>query len=111
MKNVFVLLIPFALFACNQPTQFHGEPKFPDGASGCRQACQKEGLEMAGFVFSGEFSTSCVCAPPRTTAPGSSGEAAPTAGVFTQMQLAAAAAAAAQQQQMIRQQQAQSIAR
>lgn len=84
---------------CPHPTSFEGEPKFPDGVSGCRAACTRDGLEMIGFVYSGEYSTSCVCAPPHssTGAPGAA-DGGPTAGVIVQVQAAAAAAAAQQQQ-------------
>ena len=93
-----LFLVSLALTGCPHPTSFEGAPKFPDGVAGCKQACTKEGLEFGGFVFSGEFATSCVCQPVRSPAAvsstGSSAESSPTAGVVVQTQAAAAAAAA-----------------
>ncbi len=104
-QHSIAILIPLLLAACPEPTQFHGDPKFPNGATGCRMQCDKEGLQMVGFVFSGEYSTSCVCGPLQTSPP-SSADGAPAAGVIVQVQAAAAAAAANQQhmQQQQRQQ-------
>jgi hypothetical protein len=95
------------LSACPHPTSFEGAAKFPDGATGCRAACASMGLEMGGFVLSGEFATSCVCIPPRATTPSATGtDSSAAVGVVAQMQ-AAAAAAATQQAALIRQQQLQ----
>src|SRR6185436_367727 len=105
MTRLLAFVIPVLFAACETPTKFVGEPMFPNGVTGCRMACQKEGLPMIGYVMSGEYSTSCVCGAPPGGAPGAA-DAAPTAGVIVQVQ-AAAAAAAAQQQQMMKQQQQQ----
>jgi hypothetical protein len=108
MIRLVALTCTLALFGCPSPTRFEGEAKFPDGVAGCRRACAREGLEMAGFVFSGEFSTSCVCQAPKQDGGPAASEVAPSAGVMVQMQAAVAAAAAQQraiQQQQQRQQQ------
>ena len=106
VKSFLVSIACMAAVACTQPTSFHGEAKFPDGAEGCRRTCAADGMEMGGFVYSGEYSTSCVCTP-HAGAPGTAGAATtmPTAGVIVQAQ--AAAAAAANQQLMMQQQQQQ----
>ena len=96
-----------ALTACVTPTHFEGAAKFPDGVAGCRQACTKDGLEFGGFVYSGEFATSCVCQPARPAGAVSVAELNPTAGVIVQTQAAAAAAAASNAQQLRMQQQQQ----
>ena len=107
----FAVLTAFMLLAgCPHPTTFEGEPKVPGGLTGCQTMCRRDGLELGAFVYSGEFSTSCVCRPPSTGAPAGPGaETAPTAGVEVQTQAAAAAAAAnaqrLQQQQWQQQQQ------
>ncbi len=44
-------------------TTFTGSAYFPGGAQGCHDKCQQDGMEMSGFVQSGEFATSCVCRP------------------------------------------------
>jgi hypothetical protein len=95
-----------ALTACVSPTRFEGAAKVPNGVTGCRQSCSRDGLEFGGFVYSGEFATSCICQPahPATAAGASSN---PTAGVIVQTQAAAAAAAANNSQQLRMQQQQQ----
>jgi hypothetical protein len=60
----FVMTFGIGLAACGpDPTRFHGAATFPNGPSGCRARCSADGLEMSGFVYSGEFATSCVCRP------------------------------------------------
>jgi hypothetical protein len=89
-------LVVLVLSACSFPTRFEGDAKFPDGVAGCRRACASAGLELGGFVYSGEFATSCVCQPVTAAgAPAATAESSPTAGVVAQTQAAAAAAAAA----------------
>jgi hypothetical protein len=46
-------------------TSFEGSAKFPGGARGCFQRCLSQEMEMASFVFVGEFSTACACQPRR----------------------------------------------
>ena len=100
MMFVFVVLA-----ACgSNATTFEGSAKFPDGTVGCRRACEDDGLEMGGFVYSGQFSTSCVCMPKQAAPGASASSTSPTAGVIVQAQ---AAAAAANQQMMMAQQQQQ----
>jgi hypothetical protein len=107
-RYTLLFLTSLGLTGCVQPTSFKGEPKFPDGVAGCKQACTNEGLEFGGFVFSGEFATSCVCQAVRGPAPvssiESSAESSPTAGVVVQTQAAAAAAAASSRELARRQQ-------
>lgn len=55
--------------ACQpNPTVFRGSAQFPGGPSACSARCAADGLEMSGFVYSGEFATSCVCRPPGAAA-------------------------------------------
>jgi hypothetical protein len=61
--------IALVLAGCAMPTSFEGEAKFPGGASGCRAKCAADGLEMASFVYVGEFSTACACKPAGASAP------------------------------------------
>jgi hypothetical protein len=70
MRSILSLLaLPaaFALASCQ--TSFQGDPHFPGGVGGCAATCQQAGLEMSGFIYSGEFSSACVCRPPRAAAP------------------------------------------
>jgi hypothetical protein len=50
-----------ALASCK--TQFYGAPHYPGGPQACVATCASQGLEMSGFVYSGEFASSCVCRP------------------------------------------------
>lgn len=69
MKQFFVVALfsLCALAACK--TQFYGEPHYPGGAQACQANCEGQNMEMSGFVYSGEFASSCVCRP-RGGAPG-----------------------------------------
>src|SRR4051812_37495697 len=42
-------------------TSFVGDAQFPGGAVGCFKQCQKIGMEMASFVYVGEYSSACAC--------------------------------------------------
>ncbi|HSK00209.1 MAG TPA: hypothetical protein VK932_03170 [Kofleriaceae bacterium] len=77
-----------ALAGC--PTSFIGDAHFPGGVESCRNTCSRQGLELGAFVYSGEYSTSCVCRPAAGPA-----AATPTADDEIQAQAAAAAAASA----------------
>lgn len=42
-------------------TTFVGDAQFPGGAPGCFKQCQAGGMEMASFVYVGEYSSACAC--------------------------------------------------
>lgn len=52
-----------ALVGCHQPTSFEGKAKFPGGVNGCRRQCASRELEMASFIYIGEYSSACACKP------------------------------------------------
>jgi hypothetical protein len=54
-----VLLASSCLLSC--ATSFVGDAQFPGGALGCFKQCQKIGMEMASFVYVGEYSSACAC--------------------------------------------------
>ena len=54
-----VCLIAMVVQGCT--TNFIGSAKFPGGARGCWERCQADGMEMATFVYVGEYSTACAC--------------------------------------------------
>ena len=54
-------LVSFTVLGC--ATNFTGDPHFPDGPHGCAARCSKDGMTMASFVYVGEYSDACVCAP------------------------------------------------
>jgi hypothetical protein len=92
--NIRILGFIVALTACR--TEFVGDAHFPNGATGCRATCSRDGLDMIGFVYSGEYSSSCVCG----VRGGPGADVSPAAA-----ETATAAAAAQQRQQQNRQQQ------
>jgi hypothetical protein len=65
-RTMMVILV--ALGGCAMNTSFKGDAHFPGGVQGCQSSCQSQGLEMSGFVMSGEFASSCVCRPPGASA-------------------------------------------
>lgn len=70
MRSILIILaLPAVLALAACATTFTGDPHFPGGANGCAATCQQAGLEMSGFIYSGEFSSSCVCRPPRPAPP------------------------------------------
>jgi len=94
---MFAILSTLAL-GCQ--TQFTGDPKFPSGVSGCKATCRASGMVMLGFVYSGEYSTSCVCGPASSSAaPGSQRAASNVRVVMQAAAVAAANAGVAMQQQ------------
>ena len=42
-------------------TTFTGDAQFPGGAPACFKQCQAGGMEMASFVYVGEYSSACAC--------------------------------------------------
>lgn len=49
------------LGACQ--TAFQGEAQFPGGPEGCFDHCAKHNMDMASFVYVGEYSSACACSP------------------------------------------------
>lgn len=77
------------MFGLGCATRFQGNANFPGGPRGCFERCQSRGMEMAQFVYVGDYSSACVCGPPGSWTAGSTGGAIGTApaavGVMTQM--------------------------
>src|SRR5260221_4442613 len=59
----WLLLVALCFGGCQPPTSFEGEAKFRGDVGGCRQRCLEQHLEMASFVYVGEYSTACACKP------------------------------------------------
>jgi hypothetical protein len=57
------LLVLSGMASCVPPTEFKGSSQYPGGALGCFNQCAKIGMEMATFVYVGEYSTACACKP------------------------------------------------
>lgn len=60
---VFGGLASLGVTSCTPPTAFEGSAQFPGGALGCFKQCQKVGMDMASYVYVGEYSTACACKP------------------------------------------------
>jgi hypothetical protein len=81
------ILIAAALSLAGCATSFTGDAHFPGGARGCYSKCQADGLQMASFVYMGEYSSGCVCSPPgqATAQPAAAATGAAAVGVVMQM--------------------------
>lgn len=66
----FLCLASCCFLGC--ATSFVGDAQFPGGALGCFKQCQKIGMEMASFVYVGEYSSACACRLKATNAAQSS---------------------------------------
>ncbi|MEZ4224242.1 MAG: hypothetical protein R3B13_25050 [Polyangiaceae bacterium] len=64
-------------------TNFTGSPHVENGRKGCEAKCSQQGMEVAGMVYMGEYTSGCVCFVPGQT------------GARRQMLLAAGAEAGA----------------
>lgn len=63
MSTIISLLIgsiAFGTLCAGCTTTFEGDAHFPGGASACQAQCEQDDLEMASFVYVGEFSSACV---------------------------------------------------
>jgi outer membrane lipoprotein SlyB len=69
MKHLTVLfLVPFALSLGGCATSFTGSPHVEGGRPACEQKCSTQGMEAAGMVYMGEYSSACVCQVPGKSA-------------------------------------------
>lgn len=97
------LVLVASVIGCKEPTSFEGSAKFPGGAHGCFEKCASVGMDMASFVFVGEYSTACACqlrrvekeAPASETDKVDTAMVAATAGVELERRRIAAQQAAA----------------
>jgi hypothetical protein len=86
------ILVAILLSACTNPTRFEGEPRVPNGRTGCEQVCQSHGMVLAGMVSMGEgYTDGCICMVPGQPSELSlavSAAAPAAAGVVLQMRAA-----------------------
>jgi outer membrane lipoprotein SlyB len=69
MKHLVLLFLSslaFGLAGC--ATTFTGSPHVEGGRSACEQKCTSQGMEAAGMVYMGEYSSACVCQVPGKSA-------------------------------------------
>jgi outer membrane lipoprotein SlyB len=62
MKRTLACSLILLLAGC--ATSFTGSPHVEDGRAGCDKKCRGQGMETAGMVYMGEYSSACVCAVP-----------------------------------------------
>lgn len=87
----FIKLPLFILFIGGCATNFTGSPHVEDGRKGCEAKCTSQGMEVAGMVYMGEYTSGCVCSVPGQSASSrklmmasASGAGAGAAGVVMQ---------------------------
>ncbi len=73
-------------------TSFTGSPHIENGRKGCDAKCSSQGMEVAGMVYMGEYTSGCVCSVPGQSASKknlmmatAAGAGAGAAGVVMQM--------------------------
>jgi hypothetical protein len=62
MRKTLACLLMLPLAGC--ATSFTGSPHVEDGRAGCEKKCRGQGMEVAGMVDMGEYSSACVCEVP-----------------------------------------------
>ncbi len=59
-----VIACSLSLILSGCATTFTGSPHVEDGRAGCEKKCKGQGMEVAGMVYMGEYSSACVCEVP-----------------------------------------------
>lgn len=62
IRNIVIASLALSLAGC--ATSFTGSPHVENGRSGCESKCKGQGMEVAGMVYMGEYSSACVCEVP-----------------------------------------------
>ena len=58
------VVVSLAILVTGCATSFTGSPHVENGRSGCESKCKGQGMEVAGMVYMGEYSSACVCEVP-----------------------------------------------
>jgi hypothetical protein len=82
-----------ALSLAGCATSFTGNAHVENGRAGCEEKCRGQGMQIAGMVYMGEYSSACVCEVPHGSASGrrdmlvsgGAGASGAAAGVMMQM--------------------------
>jgi hypothetical protein len=85
------ILAASSLVGC--ATSFTGNAHVENGRAGCEEKCKGQGMQVAGMVYMGEYSSACVCEVPHGSASssrrefllGSAGSSGGAVGVVMQM--------------------------
>lgn len=91
--KVMTMVLLAAPVAMGCATSFTGSAHVEDGRAGCEAKCRGQGMQVAGMVYMGEYSSACVCEVPGSAASGrrqqllasSASAAGAAAGVVMQM--------------------------
>ena len=84
LKKILVTIgvsLTLGLTAC--ATSFTGSAYVEGGRAGCEAKCKGDGMEVAGIVYMGEYSSACVCSVPGKVAVRGAWMVAAAAGAFT----------------------------
>jgi len=68
----FVGVVSLSALGC--ATSFTGSAYVENGRNGCEAKCRGQGMQVAGMVYMGEYSSACVCEVPRATSSIGGGE-------------------------------------
>jgi len=60
------VIVALSLVGC--ATSFTGNAHVENGRAGCEEKCKGQGMQVAGMVYMGEYSSACVCEVPRGSA-------------------------------------------
>jgi len=91
MRKLWLVSALALLCGCGSPTQFQGSAKVAGGPSGCQKICEGWGMQLAGMVAMGDYSTACVCQLPGRSVPVvAAGASAAAAAVVQQHKMSGA---------------------
>jgi hypothetical protein len=90
--TVTIAIIAASVLGC--ATSFTGSAHIEGGRNGCEAKCRGQGMQIAGMVYMGEYSSACVCEVPRSSGSGerreilasAAGASGAAAGVVMQME-------------------------
>jgi hypothetical protein len=68
MKSIVGLILVLGVGSASCATNFSGSPYVEGGRSGCEAKCRGQGMDVAGMVYMGEYSSACVCSVPGQSA-------------------------------------------
>jgi hypothetical protein len=92
IRRASVVLAAMSLAGC--ATSFTGNAHVENGRAGCEEKCRGQGMQIAGMVYMGEYSSACVCEVPHASGSSSkhdfligagAGGSGAAAGVIMQM--------------------------
>ena len=64
MKYCILGLLAVGMLVLGCATSFTGSAHIEGGRQACESRCRGQGMETAGMVYMGEYSSACVCEVP-----------------------------------------------